>query len=67
MIYSFFREFAAFFDLTLAFQLFTRKLFLQISGLRMHNFCVKIDFLLKMCWSIPCLPPSWRVQTRKDV
>jgi len=49
MIYSFFREFAAFFDLTLAFQLFTRKLFLQISGLRMHNFCVKIDFLLKMC------------------
>jgi len=21
----------------------------------------EIDFLLKICWSIPCLHPSWKV------
>jgi len=23
----------------------------------------EIDFLLKICWSIPCLHPSWKVHT----
>jgi len=23
----------------------------------------KIDFLLKICWSTPCLHPSWKVHT----
>jgi len=25
----------------------------------------EIDFLLKICWSIPCLHPSWKVHTWK--
>jgi len=46
----------------LLLQPFTRKLCLQFSGLR----CVilrEIDFLLKICWSTPCLHPSWKVHT----
>jgi len=47
---------------TSAFQLFTCKLCLQFSGLRVRNFR-EIDFLLKTCWSIPCFHPSWKVHT----
>jgi len=47
---------------TSAFQLFTCKLCLQTQDWG----CVilrEIDFLLKICWSIPCLHPSWKVDT----
>jgi len=27
----------------------------------------EIDFLLKICWSIPCLHPSWKVHTLIDL
>ena len=27
----------------------------------------EIDFLLKICWSIPCLHPSWKVHTWIEV
>jgi len=27
----------------------------------------EIDFLLKICWSIPCLHPSWKVHTRIEI
>ena len=54
-------EFVFFFSaVTLAFQLFTRKLCLQFSGLRMRNFTWN-RFPMKNCWPIPCLHPSWRV------
>ena len=27
----------------------------------------EIDFLLKICWSIPCLHPSWKVHTWTEI
>ena len=27
----------------------------------------EIDFLLKICWSIPCLHPSWKVHTWLEI
>ena len=27
----------------------------------------EIDFLLKICWSIPCLHPSWKVHTWVEI
>jgi len=27
----------------------------------------EIDFLLKICWSIPCLHPLWKVHTRIEI
>ena len=45
-----------------AFQLFTCKLCLQFSGLRMRNFMWN-RFPIKICWSIPCLHPLWKVHT----
>jgi len=48
-------EFTFFFSsVTSAFQLFTRKLCLQFSGLRMRNLTWN-RFSIKNCWSIPCL------------
>ena len=47
---------------TSAFQLFTRKLCLQFSGLRMRNLTWN-RFPIKNFWSIPCLHPSWKVHT----
>ena len=46
---------------TSAFQLFTYKLCLQFSGLRMRNFTW--NRFPKIFWSIPCLHPSWKVHT----
>jgi len=27
----------------------------------------EIVFLLKICWSIPCLHPSWKVPTQEHI
>jgi len=48
--------------LTLTFQLFTHKLCLQISGLRMGNFTWN-PFPINICWFDTLLTPSWRVRT----
>ena len=55
-------EFVFFSAVTSAFQLFTRKLCLQFSGLRMRNITWN-RFPIKICWSIPCIHPSWKVYT----
>jgi len=49
-------EFVLFSVVTLAFQLFTRKLCLHFSGLRMRNFTWN-RFPIKNFWSIPRIHP----------
>jgi len=46
-----------------AFQLFPCKFCLQFSGLRKRNFTWNPFSIKKICWSIPCLHPPWKVHT----
>jgi len=48
---------------TSAFQLFACKLCLQFSGQGMRNFTWNRFPIKKICWSIPCLHPLWKVHT----